>query len=62
MIDTHDFSGSLDRLPFFDQTIGAKEHDADLTGLEIHAHAFDARGKPGARANQRGEETRRMEM
>ncbi len=39
---THDFAGTLDRLALPDQTVGAEEHDTDLAGLEVHAHALDA--------------------
>jgi hypothetical protein len=45
---THNFTGTLDGLALLDETIGAEEHNTDLAGLEVHAHALDAGGEPVA--------------
>ena len=44
--ETHDLSSTLDGLAFLDQSVGTEEHNTDLTGFEVHAHALDARGEP----------------
>lgn len=44
---THNFTGTLDSLALLDQTIGTEQHDTDLAGLEVHAHALDAGSEPG---------------
>lgn len=43
---THNFTGTLDSLALLDQTIGTEQHDTDLAGLEVHAHALDAGSEP----------------
>lgn len=39
--DTYNLTGSLDSFALLDETVGAEEHDADLTGFQVHAHALD---------------------
>lgn len=46
---THDFTSSLNSLALLDQTIGTEQHDTDLAGLEVHAHALDTGSKPRLR-------------
>lgn len=53
---THNFTGSLDRLTLLDETIGTEEHNTDLAGLEVHAHALDARSEPVKQIRTRGVE------
>lgn len=43
---THNLSGTLDGLALLDETVRAEKHDTDLAGLEVHAHALDARREP----------------
>jgi len=45
----YDFTGTLDDLTLLDETIRTEKHDTDLAGLEVHAHALDARGEPERR-------------
>lgn len=40
------FAGTLDGLALLDKTIRTEKHDTDLAGLQVHAHALDARGEP----------------
>jgi hypothetical protein len=47
-VETHDLAGTLDSLAFLNQSVGTEEHDTDLSGLEVHAHALDARCEPRA--------------
>ena len=42
MMKTHDLSSTLNSLAFLDQSVGAEEHNTDLTSFEVHAHALDA--------------------
>lgn len=44
---TYNLAGTLDSLALTDETVRTEQHDTDLTGLEVHAHALDARGEPG---------------
>ena len=44
--ETHNLSSTLDGLAFLDQSIGTEQHNTDLTGFEVHAHALDARCEP----------------
>lgn len=44
---TYNLTGTLDSLALLDQTIGTEEHNTDLTGLQVHAHALDTGGEPG---------------
>jgi hypothetical protein len=46
LLKTYNFTGTLDCLALTDQTIGTEKHNTDLAGLEVHAHALDARGEP----------------
>lgn len=43
---THNLAGTLDGLTLLDQTIGTEQHNTDLAGLEVHAHALDTGGEP----------------
>ena len=43
---TYNLSSTLDGLAFLDQSIGTEQHNTDLTGFQVHAHALDTRGKP----------------
>jgi hypothetical protein len=43
---SYNFTRSLDGFAFLDKTIGTEEHDTDLAGLEVHAHALDAGCEP----------------
>jgi hypothetical protein len=43
---TYDLSGTLDALTLTDQSVGTEEHDTDLAGLEVHAHAGDTGREP----------------
>ena len=43
---TYNLTGTLDGLTLLDETIGTEEHNTDLAGLEVHAHALDAGGEP----------------
>jgi len=43
--DINNFTGTLDDLTLLDETIGTEQHNTDLAGLEVHAHALDARGE-----------------
>jgi hypothetical protein len=43
--DIHNLAGTLDSLTLLDETIGTEKHNTDLAGLEVHAHALDARGE-----------------
>jgi hypothetical protein len=40
---SYNFSGTLNGFAFFDQTIRSEEHDTDLAGFQVHAHALDTR-------------------
>jgi hypothetical protein len=42
----YNLAGTLDSLTLLDETIGTEKHNTDLAGLEVHAHALDARGEP----------------
>jgi hypothetical protein len=39
---SHNLACSLDGLAFLDSTIRTEEHNTDLTGFQVHAHALDA--------------------
>jgi len=39
----HNFTGTLNGLALLNETIGTEQDDTDLAGLEVHAHALDAR-------------------
>jgi len=39
------FTGTLDGLTLLDETIGTEQHSTDLAGLQVQAHALDARGE-----------------
>ena len=43
---TYNLTGTLDGLALLDETIRTEQDDTDLAGLEVHAHALDARGEP----------------
>lgn len=43
--DVDNLAGTLDGLTLSDETIGTEQHDTDLAGLEVHAHALDAGGE-----------------
>jgi hypothetical protein len=43
---TYNLTGTLDGLALLDKTIRTEQDDTDLAGLEVHAHALDARGEP----------------
>ena len=45
---TYNLTSPLDDLTLLDQTVGTEKHNTDLAGLEVHAHALDTRGEPGA--------------
>jgi hypothetical protein len=45
-LETYNLSGTLDGLAFPDQTIGTEQHNTDLAGFQVHAHALDTRGEP----------------
>jgi hypothetical protein len=42
----YNFSGTLDSLAFLDQTIRSEEHNTDLAGFQVHAHALDTGCEP----------------
>ena len=42
----YDLAGTLDGLAFLDQSVGTEEHNTDLAGFEVHAHALDTGGEP----------------
>lgn len=46
---SYNFTSTLDSLTLTDKTIGTEQHNTDLAGLEVHAHALDARGEPRRR-------------
>ena len=41
----HDRASALDRVAFLDVAVGAKQHHADIVGLEIQRHAANAAGE-----------------
>jgi hypothetical protein len=43
---THNLSGTLDGLALLDETVRTEQHNTDLAGLQVHAHALDTRGEP----------------
>lgn len=43
---TYNLASTLDGLALTDKSVGTEEHDTDLTGLEVHAHALDTGGEP----------------
>jgi hypothetical protein len=43
--DIDNLSGTLDSLALLDQSIGTEEHDTDLAGFQVHAHALDTGGE-----------------
>jgi hypothetical protein len=43
---TYNLSGTLDGLALLDQTIGTEQHNTDLAGFQVHAHALDTGGEP----------------
>jgi hypothetical protein len=43
--DTHDLTGTLDSLSLLDQTIGTKQHNTDLAGLQVQTHTLDTRSE-----------------
>lgn len=43
--DIDNFASTLDDLTLLDETVRTEEHDTDLAGLEVHAHALDARSE-----------------
>ena len=45
-VTTYNLTGTLDSLAFLDQSIGTEQHNTDLTGFQVHAHALDTRGEP----------------
>ena len=44
---TYNLASTLDGLALTDKSVGTEEHDTDLAGLEVHAHALDTGGEPG---------------
>jgi len=42
----YNLSGTLDGLALLDQSIGTEQHNTDLAGFEVHAHALDTGGEP----------------
>jgi hypothetical protein len=44
--DVDNLSGTLDGLALLDQSIGTEQHNTDLAGFEVHAHALDTGGEP----------------
>lgn len=46
MSATYNFTGTLDDLTLLDETIGTEQHDTDLAGLQVHAHALDTGSEP----------------
>lgn len=42
---TYNLASSLDGLAFLDQSVGTEQHDTDLTGFQVHAHALDTGGE-----------------
>ena len=43
---TYNLASTLDGLALTDKSVGTEEHNTDLAGLEVHAHALDAGGEP----------------
>ncbi|KAL5336697.1 hypothetical protein BJX70DRAFT_266102 [Aspergillus crustosus] len=43
---TYNLSGTLHSLTLLDETVGTEQHNTDLAGFKVHAHALDARSKP----------------
>jgi hypothetical protein len=48
-MSTYNLSGTLDGLALLDQTVRTEEHNTDLTGFQVHAHALDTGGEPAIR-------------
>lgn len=48
-VGTHNLTGPLDNLTLTDETVRTEQHDTDLAGLEVHAHALDTGGEPKQR-------------
>jgi hypothetical protein len=46
LLETYNFTGTLNGLAFLDKTIGSEEHNTNLASFQIHAHALDARSEP----------------
>ncbi len=44
---SYNLARPLNGLALLDQSVGAEQHNTDLAGLEVHAHALDAGGEPG---------------
>lgn len=42
----YNLAGTLDGLALTDKSVGTEEHNTDLAGLEVHAHALDTGGEP----------------
>ena len=47
-MSTYNLTSPLDDLTLPDELIGTEEHNTDLAGLEVHAHALDTGGEPKA--------------
>jgi hypothetical protein len=45
-VRAHDLAGTLDSLAFSHSSVGTEQHDTDLTGFEVHAHALDTGSEP----------------
>lgn len=43
---TYNLSGTLDGLAFLHESVGTEQHDTDLAGFEVHAHALDTGREP----------------
>lgn len=43
---TYNLASTLDGLALTDKSVGTEEHNTDLAGLEVHAHALDTGGEP----------------
>lgn len=41
----YDLTCSLDSLALSHQSVGTEEHNTDLTGFQVHAHALDTGGE-----------------
>lgn len=45
--DIDNLSSTLDGLTLLDETVRTEEHNTDLAGFQVHAHALDTGGEPG---------------
>jgi len=45
-ICTYNLASALNGLALTDKSVGTEEHNTDLAGLEVHAHALDTGGEP----------------